>query len=160
MPFDLPMSAVFVLAAVVTALALLGLLGWPRLRLRTHNQTYGRLRMIEIALILSRAAARPPGSLKGAGRYPGSGLQALRRFFEVHAVAPVTHREPGIMPAGAKAVLRRALGRAFLGAGSRDMPSAGGPSACGGAPETGAIMSARPGFVEFVMYITLRVGEP
>jgi hypothetical protein len=59
MPFDLslPLFAAFGLAlgAVVTYF------GWPHIRLRTYNKTHGDLRVVELALILSRPArARQP----------------------------------------------------------------------------------------------------
>jgi len=54
MPFDLslPLFAAFGLAlgAVVTYF------GWPRIHLRTYNKTHGDLRVVELALILSRSA--------------------------------------------------------------------------------------------------------
>jgi hypothetical protein len=54
MPFDLslPLFAAFGLAlgAIVTYF------GWPRIHLRTYNKTHGDLRVVELALILSRPA--------------------------------------------------------------------------------------------------------
>jgi hypothetical protein len=55
MPFDLslPAYAAFALAGI----ALLSRFGWPQLRLRAYNQVHGGLRVIEIALSLSRVGA-------------------------------------------------------------------------------------------------------
>ena len=72
MPFDLslPLFAAFGLAlgAVVTCF------GWPHIRVRTYNKTYGDLRVVEVALILSRPvrarqSTRRP-TLGSAGRQP------------------------------------------------------------------------------------------
>jgi len=62
MPFDLSLSisaafaacAVALLASSVVAVA--RHLGRPHIRLRTYNKIHGGLRVIEVALILSRAA--------------------------------------------------------------------------------------------------------
>ena len=54
MPFDLslPLFAAFGLALG----ALVTYFGWPHVRVRTYNKTHGDLRVIEVALMLSRAA--------------------------------------------------------------------------------------------------------
>jgi hypothetical protein len=58
MPFDvtLPISAVSVLA-LVAALAWTGRLVVPRIQMRAQNEKHGGLRVIELALVLSPAAA-------------------------------------------------------------------------------------------------------
>jgi hypothetical protein len=75
MPFDLslPLFAAsgLALAAVVTYF------GWPHIRVRTYNKTHGDLRVIEIALMLSRSArpfqpAAQPNHGKSANRVPGA----------------------------------------------------------------------------------------
>jgi hypothetical protein len=75
MPFDLslPLFAAtgLALAAVVTYL------GWPHIRVRTYNKTHGDLRVIEVALMLSRSArpflpAAQPNHGKSANRVPGA----------------------------------------------------------------------------------------
>jgi hypothetical protein len=75
MPFDLslPLFAAsgLALAAVVTYL------GWPHIRVRTYNKTHGDLRVIEVALMLSRSArpflpAAQPNHGKSADRVPGA----------------------------------------------------------------------------------------
>jgi hypothetical protein len=75
MPFDLslPLFAAsgLALAAVVTYF------GWPHIRVRTYNKTHGDLRVIEIALMLSRSArpfqpAAQPNHGKSANRAPGA----------------------------------------------------------------------------------------
>jgi hypothetical protein len=75
MPFDLslPLFAAsgLALAAVVTYF------GWPHIRVRTYNKTHGDLRVIEVALMLSRSArpflpAAQPTSGKSANRVPGA----------------------------------------------------------------------------------------
>jgi hypothetical protein len=62
MPFDvaLPLCA----ASGVTLLAVFTWFGWPQLRLRSYNQLHNGLRVIEIALQVSRAA-RPRGLARG-----------------------------------------------------------------------------------------------
>jgi hypothetical protein len=73
MPFDLslPLFAAsgLALAAVVTYF------GWPHIRVRTYNKTHGDLRVIEVALMLSRSArpflpAAQPNLGKSANRVP------------------------------------------------------------------------------------------
>ncbi len=75
MPFDLslPLFAAsgLALAAVVTYF------GWPHIRVRTYNKTHGDLRVIEVALMLSRSArpflpAAQPNHGKPADRVPGA----------------------------------------------------------------------------------------
>ena len=75
MPFDLslPLFAAsgLALAAVVTYF------GWPHIRIRTYNKTHGDLRVIEVALMLSRSARPflPAAQLnhgKPANRVPGA----------------------------------------------------------------------------------------
>ncbi|HEX9461745.1 MAG TPA: hypothetical protein VGB82_04035 [Alphaproteobacteria bacterium] len=75
MPFDLslPLFAAsgLALAAVVTYF------GWPHIRVRTYNKTHGDLRVIEVALMLSRSArpllpAAQPNHGKSANRVPGA----------------------------------------------------------------------------------------
>jgi hypothetical protein len=56
MPFDLSLPLV-----AATALALAALVTWlglPHIRVRTYNKTHGDLRVIEVALMLSRTPAR------------------------------------------------------------------------------------------------------
>jgi hypothetical protein len=55
MPFDLSLPAYAAFA--IAGIALLSRFGWPQLRLRTYNEVHGGLRIIEIALSLSRAGA-------------------------------------------------------------------------------------------------------
>jgi hypothetical protein len=68
MPFDLslPLFAAFGLAlgAVVTYF------GWPHIRIRTYNKTHGDLRVVELALILSRPARARQFSLGETERPP------------------------------------------------------------------------------------------
>jgi hypothetical protein len=56
MPFDLSLPLVaatgLALAAIVTWI------GWPHIRVRTYNKTHGDLRVIEVALMLSRSPIR------------------------------------------------------------------------------------------------------
>jgi hypothetical protein len=75
MPFDLslPLFAAsgLALAAVITYF------GWPHIRVRTYNKTHGDLRVIEVALMLSRSArpllpAAQPNHGKSANRVPGA----------------------------------------------------------------------------------------
>jgi hypothetical protein len=68
MPFDISLPIYAASAAcAVAALAALRHLGRPHVRLRTYNKIHGGLRVVEIALILSRAAgARAIGE---AGRH-------------------------------------------------------------------------------------------
>lgn len=56
MPFDLSLPLV-----AATALALAGLVTWlgvPNIRVRTYNKTHGDLRVVELAVILSRSPVR------------------------------------------------------------------------------------------------------
>src|SRR5216683_2674040 len=56
MPFDLSLPLV-----AATALALAALITWlglPHIRVRTYNKTHGDLRVIEVALMLSRSPVR------------------------------------------------------------------------------------------------------
>jgi len=75
MQFDLslPLFAAsgLALAAIVTYL------GWPHIRVRTYNKTHGDLRVIEVALMLSRSArpflpAAQSNHGKSANRVPGA----------------------------------------------------------------------------------------
>lgn len=75
MPFDLslPLFAAtgLALAAVVTYF------GWPHIRVRTYNKTHGDLRVIEVALMLSRSArpflpAAQSSQGKSTNRAPGA----------------------------------------------------------------------------------------
>jgi hypothetical protein len=74
MPFDLSLP---LFAATGLALAaLVTYFGWPHIRVRTYNKTHGDLRVIEVALMLSRSA-RPflPAQAnhgKSANRVPGA----------------------------------------------------------------------------------------
>ncbi len=57
MPFDLSLPLI-----AATALALAGLITWlglPHIRVRTYNKTHGDLRVVEVALMLSRSPFRP-----------------------------------------------------------------------------------------------------
>lgn len=57
MPFDLPLPLV---AATVVALAgvIITWAGLPHIRVRTYNKTHGDLRVVEVALMLSRSSVR------------------------------------------------------------------------------------------------------
>ena len=68
MPFDisLPICAASA-ACAVAVLAALRHLGRPHIRLRTYNKIHGGLRVVEVALILSRAAGAR--ALDEAGRH-------------------------------------------------------------------------------------------
>ncbi len=76
MPFDLSLPLV-----AATALALAALVTWlglPHIRVRTYNKTHGDLRVIEVALMLSRSSARSflpaaqPNRVKSADPAPGA----------------------------------------------------------------------------------------
>jgi hypothetical protein len=75
MPFDLSLP---LFAATGLALAaLVTYFGWPHIRVRTYNKTHGDLRVIEVALMLSRSArpflpAAQPNHGKSADRGPGA----------------------------------------------------------------------------------------
>jgi hypothetical protein len=76
MPFDLSLP---LLAATALALAaLVTWLGLPHIRVRTYNKTHGDLRVIEVALMLSRTPARrflpatPSNQCKPGERAPGA----------------------------------------------------------------------------------------
>jgi hypothetical protein len=78
MPFDLSLPAYAAFA--IAGIALLSRFGWPQLRLRAYNKVHGGLRVIEIALVLSRTgaaggAARIFEPILAAGR-------AIRRAFQ------------------------------------------------------------------------------
>ncbi len=70
MPFDLSLPLV-----AATALAVAAFITWvglPHIRVRTYNKTHGDLRVIEVALMLSRSpvrsvlpAAQPNGAKPG-----------------------------------------------------------------------------------------------
>lgn len=57
MPFDL--SLPFVAATALALAALVTWLGVPNIRVRTYNKTHGDLRVVEVALILSRSPVLP-----------------------------------------------------------------------------------------------------
>jgi hypothetical protein len=75
MPFDLSLP---LFAATGLALAaLLTYFGWPHIRVRTYNKTHGDLRVIEVALMMSRSArpflpAAETNHGKSANRVPGA----------------------------------------------------------------------------------------
>lgn len=54
MTFDLAMP--IYAASGVTLLAVFAYFGWPKVRIRTYNKTHGGLRVLEIAVILSKSA--------------------------------------------------------------------------------------------------------
>jgi hypothetical protein len=72
MPFDL--SLPLVAAAALVVAALITWLGLPHIRVRTYNKTHGDLRVIEVALMLSRSPFRPfqpvtqPNQSKSGGK--------------------------------------------------------------------------------------------
>jgi hypothetical protein len=76
MPFDLSLPVV-----AATALAIAAFITWiglPHIRVRTYNKTHGDLRVIEVALMLSRSPVRPflpaaqPNSAKTGEPAPGA----------------------------------------------------------------------------------------
>jgi hypothetical protein len=75
MPFDLSLP---LFAATGLALAaLVTYWGWPHIRVRTYNKTHGDLRVIEVALMMSRSArpflpAAQANHGKSANRVPGA----------------------------------------------------------------------------------------
>jgi hypothetical protein len=75
MPFDLSLP---LFAATGLALAaLVTYFGWPHIRVRTYNKTHGDLRVIEVALMMSRSArpflpAAQANHGKSADRVPGA----------------------------------------------------------------------------------------
>jgi len=75
MPFDLSLP---IFAATGLALAaIVTYFGWPHIRVRTYNKTHGDLRVIEVALMLSRSArpflpAAQSNHGKSADRAPGA----------------------------------------------------------------------------------------
>src|SRR5579863_674078 len=83
MPFSLSILAAFAVLAIV----LLSLCGGPRLRLRTHSQAHGGIRVIELALILSRAAFRPPRWSSDLWRFADCTLRAFGRLLPESASA-------------------------------------------------------------------------
>jgi hypothetical protein len=71
MPFDLSLPLV-----AATALAIAAAITWiglPHIRVRTYNKTHGDLRVIEVALMLSRSPVRPfqPATPSNQGK-PGN----------------------------------------------------------------------------------------
>lgn len=71
MPFDLSLPVV-----AATALAIAALVTWlglPHIRVRIYNKTHGDLRVIEVALMLSRSPARPflPATPTNQGKSDG-----------------------------------------------------------------------------------------
>jgi hypothetical protein len=71
MPFDLSLP-LFAAAALAVA-ALITWLGLPHIRVRTYNKTHGDLRVIEVALMLSRSPFRPfqPATQANQGKSAG-----------------------------------------------------------------------------------------
>jgi hypothetical protein len=75
MPFDLSLP---LFAATGLALAaLVTYWGWPHIRVRTYNKTHGDLRVIEVALMMSRSPrpflpAAQANHGKSANRVPGA----------------------------------------------------------------------------------------
>ena len=75
MPFDLSLP---LFAATGLALAaLVTYWGWPHIRVRTYNKTHGDLRVIEVALMMSRSArpflpAAQANHGESANRVPGA----------------------------------------------------------------------------------------
>jgi hypothetical protein len=76
MPFDLSLPLV-----AATGLALAALITWiglPHVRVRTYNKTHGDLRVVEVALMLSRSSVRSflpagqPNTAKSSERAPGA----------------------------------------------------------------------------------------
>jgi hypothetical protein len=57
MPFDL--SLPLVAASALALAAFITWVGLPHIRVRTYNKTHGDLRVIEVALMLSRSPVRP-----------------------------------------------------------------------------------------------------
>ncbi len=75
MPFDL--SLPFLAATGLALAAIVTYFGWPHIRVRTYNKTHGDLRVIEVALMLSRSArpflpAAQSNQGKSANRVPGA----------------------------------------------------------------------------------------
>lgn len=76
MPFDLSLPLV-----AATVLALAGLVTWlgvPNIRVRTYNKTHGDLRVVELAVILSRSPVRAflwAGNDGKAGEPPAPGAE-------------------------------------------------------------------------------------
>lgn len=58
MPFNLSLPVYA--ASGIALIAVFSYVGWPKIRLRTYNKTLGGLRVMEIALILSRARTWRP----------------------------------------------------------------------------------------------------
>jgi hypothetical protein len=76
MPFDLSLPLV-----AATGLAIAALITWvglPHIRVRTYNKTHGDLRVIEVALMLSRSPVRlfqpaaQPNNAKSGDPAPGA----------------------------------------------------------------------------------------
>jgi hypothetical protein len=76
MPFDL--SLPLVAASALALAALISWLGLPHIRVRTYNKTHGDLRVIELALMLSRSPVRTfltvaqPNNTKSGDSAPGA----------------------------------------------------------------------------------------
>lgn len=144
MPFNLPILT----ASAIAVIAALSLLGWPRLRLRTYSHAHGGLRVVELALILSRSATRPRGWWDGVRRLARRG----------HAFAP-----PVYGPAAAVDMecVRPCIARADALANS-GAPTSGTPSAASMGAATPIKGGATVGqaWAECVVYVTLKVGHP
>ena len=75
----MPIELALPIASAVALIAVATYAGRPRIRLRTHNQAHGGLRVIEVALILSHTrraddairAGRVRGVMTAAERAPG-----------------------------------------------------------------------------------------
>jgi hypothetical protein len=146
MPFNLPILT----ASAIAVIAVLSLLGWPRLRLRTHSQAHGGLRVIELALILSRTATRPQGWWYGVRRLARrSPAFAPPVYGPATAALGMERVQPGVPRADALA--------------TSGVPAAGAPSASGSmsaaAPIKGATAVGQA-WAECVVYVTLKVGSP
>jgi len=145
MPFNLSILAAF----AVIAVALLSLSGWPRLRLRTHSHAHGSIRVIELALILSRAAFRPRSWWSDLWRLAERTSRTFVR--PLHEPAPAV----GVECIGQGKGLADAVAR-------REMAIVGTPSAAANnaqPPIKGAAAVGRA-WAECVVYVTLKVGHP
>jgi hypothetical protein len=142
MPFNLSILA----ASALIAIALVSLSGWPRLRLRTHSHAHGSIRVIELALILSRAAFRPRGWWSDLWRLAERAF--ARSLHEPAPAVSVEYVRPGKRRPDAVARSEMAImGR----------PSA--PVNNMQPPVKGAAAVGRRGWAECVVYVTLKVGN-
>jgi hypothetical protein len=76
MPFDLSLP-LFAATGLALAALVTYFFGWPHIRVRTYNKTHGDLRVIEVALMLSRSArpflpAAQANHGNSANRVPGA----------------------------------------------------------------------------------------